>query len=111
MPTLPSVLFLTHALGGGGAERATVNLANHLAEAGWKVGLLPLQTAGHRYLIHPRVEIDDAIPQGGNRYIRGLRKLSYIGRAVGEPFGRTSWSRLAQGLAISRRRRFARGFA
>lgn len=40
MANHPRVLFLAHALGGGGAERVTVNLANYVAEAGWSAYLL-----------------------------------------------------------------------
>ena len=78
----PKVLFLVHALGGGGAERVTVNLANYLASSGWSAYLLPLQTGGHSYPIDPQVEVDEGAPQGGNRYVRGLRKLTYVGRAI-----------------------------
>lgn len=78
----PRVLFLAHSLGGGGAERVTVNLANHLAQHGWPVGVLPLQTGGHSYPVDPGVEIIGDAPQGGNTLIRGLRKLTYVGSAI-----------------------------
>lgn len=81
MSERPRVLFLVHALGGGGAERVTVNLANHLADAGWPVSLLPLQ-AGPGFPVDPRVELEDDAPQGGNRYLRGLRKMGYVRRAI-----------------------------
>lgn len=78
----PRVLFLVHALGGGGAERVTVNLANHLASSGWPVYLLPLQAGGHRYPVAPGVELDEGAPQHKNKYVRGLHKLRYVHRAI-----------------------------
>ncbi|MFT4232621.1 MAG: glycosyltransferase [Leucobacter sp.] len=78
----PRVLFLSHELGGGGAERVTVNLANYLVEKEWPVYLLPLQVGLPPYPIDSRVNVDTGIPQGGSRYARGLRKLSYIVRAL-----------------------------
>lgn len=81
MSEQPRVLFLVHALGGGGAERVTVNLANYLVAAGWPVYLMPLQ-AGPGFPVDPRVELDERAPQGGNRYLRGLRKMRYVRRAI-----------------------------
>ncbi|MGB4136210.1 MAG: glycosyltransferase, partial [Microbacterium sp.] len=59
-----------------------MNLANHLVGAGWPVGLLPLQTGGHSFPVDPRVELHGNAPQGGNRYVRGLRKLRYVGGVI-----------------------------
>lgn len=107
MPERPRVLFLVHALGGGGAERVTVNLANYLAKAGWPIYLLPLQAGGHRYPVDPRIELDEAAPQGGYRYLRGLRKLRHVHRAIrrfrpdvivslGAGFGYLTWPTLRE---------------
>lgn len=74
----PRVLFLVHALGGGGAERVTVNLANYLVEEGWPVSVLPLQVGGASYPVDPRVQLELDAPQGGNKYVRGARKLKYV---------------------------------
>lgn len=78
----PRVLFLAHEIGGGGAERVTVNLANYLADKGWPAYLLPLQVGLPAFPVDSRVELDTGVPQGGNRYLRGVRKLNYIVRAL-----------------------------
>ncbi len=51
------IAILIHSLGGGGAERVTVNLAWRWAEAGDEVVVLTLSDAAPRYSLHPRVRI------------------------------------------------------
>lgn len=76
------ILFLTHSLGGGGSERVTVNVANHLAESGWEVGVIPLVHSLVDYPLNERVARDISLPQGGHRLVRGVRKLFHIIGAV-----------------------------
>lgn len=52
-----NLLFLIHSLSMGGAERVTVNLANHWAAKGWNISIATL--TGHEedfYPLHPSVE-------------------------------------------------------
>jgi glycosyltransferase involved in cell wall biosynthesis len=51
------ILFFIYSLGGGGAERTTVNLANHWAKKGWKITIVTLAPAnGDAYALHPTIE-------------------------------------------------------
>lgn len=72
------VLFVTHSLGTGGSERVTVSLANHFAERGCSVTLVPLSRVNTEYQVHHGVSIDRGMPQGGRRFARGWRKLRYL---------------------------------
>lgn len=50
------ILFLIHSLSMGGAERVTVNLANHWAEKGWTITIATLTNReGDFYPLHPSV--------------------------------------------------------
>ena len=50
------LLFLIHSLSGGGAERVTVNLANHWAAKGWQITIVTLAPLSlDFYEIHPAV--------------------------------------------------------
>lgn len=51
------LLFLIHSLSMGGAERVTVNLANHWATKGWNVSIATLTGHGEDfYPLHPSVD-------------------------------------------------------
>jgi glycosyltransferase involved in cell wall biosynthesis len=66
---LQSVCFFIHSLSGGGAERATANLANYWAAKGWRVAIITLAPEGEDfYDVHPSVEriaLDMAGGDGG----------------------------------------------
>lgn len=70
-----TVLLVAHSLGGGGSERVTVNIANHLGRCGWNVVLVPLVHSLADYDVSESVEVSLDLPQGGPRLVRGLRKL------------------------------------
>lgn len=72
------VLFLTHSLGGGGSERVTVNVANYLERRGWTIELIPLVHSLSDYSVSSGIAVDFGLPQGGNRFLRGARKLIHI---------------------------------
>lgn len=82
MTSHPRVLFLTHSLGNGGSERVTVNLANHLAEAGWQVAIVPLWADNGDYPVSSAVDVVTGAPQGGPAIVRGMRKLGFVCGAV-----------------------------
>jgi len=51
------LLFFIHSLSGGGAERVTVNLANHWAAKGWHITIVTLTSRSPDfYELHPAVE-------------------------------------------------------
>ena len=78
MPEPRRVLFLTHSLGGGGSERVTVNVANHFAQQGATVRVIPLTPAVHEYPVIDNVIVDRKVPQGRIRLLRGAQKARHI---------------------------------
>jgi len=51
------LLFFIHSLSGGGAERVTVNLANHWAAKGWQITIVTLAPLSFNfYKLDPAVE-------------------------------------------------------
>lgn len=78
------LLFFTHSLTGGGAERVTAGLANHWAERGWDITLVTVSSRPDAYALHPAVRrvVLDMETEGGNpaagiwnnvRRVRALR--------------------------------------
>lgn len=51
------LLIFIHSLNGGGAERATANLANHWAEKGWEIIAVTMSPrCDDFYVLHPKVK-------------------------------------------------------
>ncbi len=60
------LLIFLHSLGGGGAERVTVNLANRWAANRWQITLITLASGNQdRYALHP--------PSAGSHWIKRSR--------------------------------------
>lgn len=78
----PRAFMLTSCLGRGGAERVTVNVANHLEELGWNVTILPFQPEIDEYSVNASVTVDRGMPQGGSAVLRGLQKQRHIMQSI-----------------------------
>jgi glycosyltransferase involved in cell wall biosynthesis len=81
---LMRLLFFIHSLSSGGAERVTVNLANHWAAKGWGITIVTLAPRSFDfYEIHPMVE-RIALGRAGEspNVLAGLRKNLHCVRAL-----------------------------
>lgn len=67
-----SVLFVIHSLGGGGAERVLVNIANTLSEDGYDVTVMTIVDSGlHRNNLAKGVHYKALIPMPGKKQPNG----------------------------------------
>lgn len=55
---MKKISFLIGSLGGGGAERVTVALADYFCESGYEVFFIVFSKANNNYRINPKIEID-----------------------------------------------------
>lgn len=82
------LLFFIHSLGSGGAERVTVNLANHWAGKGWDIAVVTLTPSSHDfYELHPAVK-RIALGLAGNSsnglagLVQNLRRIMALRRVL-----------------------------
>lgn len=82
------LLFFTHSLASGGAERATANLANHWASRGWAITILTMAAEADYYALHPsidRISLDMAT-EGGSLFLglwNNIRRVRMVKRLLG----------------------------
>ena len=55
---MKKISFLIGSLGGGGAERVTVALADYFCESGYEVFFIVFSKANNSYRINPKIKID-----------------------------------------------------
>ena len=55
---MKKISFLIGSLGGGGAERVTVALADYFCENGYEVFFIVFSKANNNYRINPKIKID-----------------------------------------------------
>ena len=55
---MKKISFLIGSLGGGGAERVTVALADYFCESGYEVFFIVFSKANNNYRINPKIKID-----------------------------------------------------
>lgn len=82
------LLICIHSLNSGGAERVTVNLANHWAAKGWQITIVTLSPQRHDfYALHPAVKRIALALDGDSRnrlvgMVRNLRRVLAIRRVL-----------------------------
>lgn len=74
-----TVLFIVGQLGNGGAERASLNLANFLAESGWNVHMILFFGEHGEYPVDGRIRLH-VLWNHGNRYLRKITRLGSFER-------------------------------
>ena len=63
---MKKISFLIGSLGGGGAERVTVALADYFCESGYEVFFIVFSKANNNYRINPKIKIDYLLRIQGN---------------------------------------------
>lgn len=72
------VLFLTHTLNTGGAERVGANIANGLQELGWDVIVLANKKGEITYPLNNDIKLKWFNTDSGHRLLKGLRVLKQL---------------------------------
>ena len=72
------ITFLIGSLGGGGAERVTVALADYFCESGYEVSFIAFSKANNNYEINPKIKVDYLPENTGKRavFFRNIEKSS-----------------------------------
>ncbi len=55
---MKKITFLIGSLGGGGAERVTVALADYFCESGYEVFFIVFSKVNNNYEINPKIKVD-----------------------------------------------------
>ena len=81
------ITFLIGSLGGGGAERVTVALADYFCESGYEVSFIAFSKANNNYEINAKIKVDYLPENTGKRAvffrIKELKKILVIGIPAG----------------------------
>ena len=72
------ITFLIGSLGGGGAERVTVALADYFCESGYEVFFIVFSKANNNYRINPKIKID-YLPENTGKCAIFFRIKDFIG--------------------------------
>jgi GalNAc-alpha-(1->4)-GalNAc-alpha-(1->3)-diNAcBac-PP-undecaprenol alpha-1,4-N-acetyl-D-galactosaminyltransferase len=74
---MPTIVFLIAHLGGGGAERVTVSLANYFSRKGYKVHLIIFSDKYNEYVIDEGIT-KYVLPRHQNKVVDVLKKVSRL---------------------------------
>ena len=71
---MPTIIFLIAHLGGGGAERVTVSLANYFSRNGYNVDLIIFSDKYNEYAIDETIT-KYVLPRSQNKVVDVLKKV------------------------------------
>jgi putative UDP-galactose--lipooligosaccharide galactosyltransferase len=78
------ILFLTHTLNTGGAERVGANIANGLQELGWDVIVLANKKGEITYPLNSNIKLKWFNAESGHRLLKGFRVLKQLIKILNE---------------------------